>query len=92
MDDGVESEVADARRTPEEDASARQTKQVLDAAIAELARHLGVSERTVFRWIADDEAPRAALRSSPLWIRRGWRGFMTVIPPHCRAASARVPR
>lgn len=30
------SEVADHRRTPEEDAAARQTKQVLDAAIAEL--------------------------------------------------------
>jgi RNA polymerase sigma-70 factor (ECF subfamily) len=30
------AEVADHRRTPEEDASARQTKQVLDAAIAEL--------------------------------------------------------
>ena len=30
------AEVADSRRTPEEDASARQTKQVLDAAIAEL--------------------------------------------------------
>ncbi len=29
-------EVADHRRTPEEDASARQTKEVLDAAIAEL--------------------------------------------------------
>ena len=30
------AEVADGRRSPEEDASARQTKQVLDAAIAEL--------------------------------------------------------
>lgn len=30
------AEVADARRTPEEDAAARQTKQVLEAAIAEL--------------------------------------------------------
>jgi RNA polymerase sigma-70 factor (ECF subfamily) len=30
------SEVADQRRTPEEDAAARQTKQVLDAAIADL--------------------------------------------------------
>jgi RNA polymerase sigma-70 factor (ECF subfamily) len=30
------AEVADGRRTPEEDASARQTRQVLDAAIAEL--------------------------------------------------------
>ena len=30
------AEVADARRTPEEDAAARQTKRVLDAAIAEL--------------------------------------------------------
>ncbi len=32
----LSNEVADGRRTPEEDASARQTKRLLDAAIAEL--------------------------------------------------------